>query len=239
MKQRSATLGVAVLTACVAFGLSTARAEDTPAPTPENLAGCWKLNPERSDDARQKMREAMDGMRGGRPPMGPGGGGAGGRGGPGGGGYGGGGRGGPGGMGRRPGGGGDPREAVRPLFEAPVELAITPTESEVVILEKDGRMRTLHPDGQKYKAEGGSAEVKTRWEAGKLLVETKTERGAKVTETFDVAPDRSQMIVTLRLECSPMPTVTIKRVYEPAEEAERPEAPPSPPGPATGKDTRS
>ena len=222
MTQHSATVGVTLLTACVVFGLSTARAEDTPAPAREKLAGRWKLNPEQSDDARQKMREAMDGMRGGgRPPTGPG------SGGPGRGGYGG-GRGGPGGTGRRPGGGGDPREALRPIFEAPVELAITPTESEVVILEKDGRMRTLHPDGQKYKAEGGSAEVKTRWEAGKLLVETKTERGAKVTETFDVAVDRSQMTVTLRLERSPMPTITIKRVYEPAEEAERPEASPPP-----------
>jgi hypothetical protein len=104
--------------------------------------------------------------------------------------------------------------------EASTELTITQTEPEIVIQEGDGRLRVLHPDGKKYKAEGGSAEVSARWEGALLRVEFKTQMGAKVTETFDLAANRSRMTVTLRLERSPMPTVTIKRVYEPADSKE-------------------
>lgn len=207
MRRRAASaLGVAVLAAGVVLGLPSARAAGTaPAGDGSVLAGRWRLDSERSDDARQKMREAVERRRGGADRGGPGGGfaGRGGRGG---------------GPGARSGmGGGDPREALRPLFEAPVELAITPTESEIVILEKDGRMRTLHPDGRKYKAEGGAVEVQSGWDGGKLVVETKTEAGSRITETFEVAPDRSRLTVTLKLDGSRGPAVTVKRVYDAAE----------------------
>jgi hypothetical protein len=216
MKRHSEiALAVAVLTAGVVFGLPSARGDEKAAsesPKP-SLAGRWKLNPELTEDARAKMREAMETGRGGASGGGYGGGGrgGGGRSGHGGGGMGGGGR------GSRSGMGGDQREAMREILEAPAELAITPTESEVVILEKDGRLRTLHPDGNKYKSEGGAAELQSRWDGAKLVVETKSDRGPRITETFDVAPDPPRLTVTLKLDGSRGPTVTVKRVYDPAE----------------------
>jgi hypothetical protein len=202
---------VTVLAAGVVSGSAASRAQEGATGTAAALAGRWMFNPELSDDAREKMREAMEARGGGR--LGPGG--------PGPVGGGGGGRGGFGG-GQRPGmrgPGEDRRETMRYVVEAPPELAITPTETEIVVLEKDGRMRTLHPDGKTYRAEGGSAEVKTRWDAGRLVVETKSARGPRLTETFEVAADRSRMTVILRLEGSPLPEVTVKRAYEPAEAA--------------------
>ncbi len=214
-------LGVAVLTAGVVFGLPSAWGDENPAleaPTPR-LAGRWKLNPELSEDARAKMREAReawpgDGSGGGRGgASGAGGGERGwGRGGHGGGGM---GRGR--GAGRSGANGGDPQVAMREVFEAPAEFTITPTASEVVILEKDGRLRALHADGKKYKAEGGTGEVETRWDGRQLVVDTKSERGAHVTETFDAAPDGSRLTVTLKVDGSRRPSVTVKRVYDPAE----------------------
>lgn len=211
-------LAVAVLTAGVVFGSSSARGDETSEPPKPALAGRWKLNPELSEDARAKMREAMETARGGGSGGGYGGGGygGGGRGGGGRGGHGSGGMGG-GSRGSRSGTGGDPREAMREILEAPAELAITPTESEVVILEKDGRLRTLHPDGNKYKSEGGAAEVQSRWDGAKLVVETKNEKGPRITETFEAAPDPARLTVTLKLDGSRGPTVTVKRVYDPAE----------------------
>lgn len=218
-------LGVAVLTAGVVFGLPSARGDEKPAleaPTP-SLAGRWKLNPELSEDARAKMREAREASRGDGS-----GGGSGGASGSGGGGRGwgrsghGGGRGGVRRVGRSATNGGDPQVALREVFEAPAEFTITPTASEVVILEKDGRLRALHADGKKYKAEGGAAEVETRWDGGQLVVETKSERGPRVTETFDAAPDRSRLTVTLKVDGSRGPSVTVKRVYDPAEAATPP-----------------
>ena len=117
----------------------------------------------------------------------------------------------------RGGGGGERGEALRQIFEAPVELAITPREAEIVILEKDGRLRTLHPDSKAYKTEGGRAEQKTLWEGGKLIVDTKNAMGPRITETFGVTSDRTRMTMTVRLDGAAGPTLTFKRVYEPAE----------------------
>lgn len=231
----------AALVAGVVFGVHSSPADDAPvaaegrpavAAAAPNLAGRWKLDPEKSDDARKKMRESAGDRRGGgggpggRGPMGGPGGGMGGRGG---GGMGGRGRG-PGG--RAPAGGDDPREAMRAVFAPPSELLITPTEHEIVILEKDGRMRTLHPDGKKYKSEGGNAEVKARWEGAQLVVETRTEMGAKTTETFVLSGESKAaepaagdaatrpsveartLTITLRMEGTPMPALSVKRVYQ-------------------------
>ena len=188
-----------------------------PPPSPEaaehaSLSGRWRLNPEQSEDARKKVNEAMAGRQAGG--SGPGGGGAGG-GHRGGGGYGG-GRGG----GRMGGGGGggarppaDSPDTLSSLLEGPAEMTITHTEAEIAVLEKDGRLRTLHPDGQKYKTDTGG-EVKTRWDNGHLIVETKRDRGPSVTETLGLSADRKQLVVILRLEGRSFGPVTVRRVYD-------------------------
>jgi hypothetical protein len=188
-----------------------------------DLTGHWTYNLQLSDDARQKMREGMEKRGGpsGGPPMGPGGGG-GGMGGPGGGG---GGRSGPGGgMGGPPGTGGadDPREAMRAVFEPAEELTVTQSESEIAVDEKFGRLRRLHPDGKKYKTDNGTAEIKSYWKDGKLVVETKRNRGASAIETWERVPDGSRLIVSVRLEGGPGPKLELKRIYDLAPAAGQP-----------------
>jgi hypothetical protein len=107
---------------------------------------------------------------------------------------------------------------MRSLLEAPPEMTITHTEAEIAVLDKDGRLRNLHPDGQKYKTDTGS-EIKTRWDNERLVVETKRDRGPSVTETLGVSADRKQLVVTLRLERRSSGPVTVRRVYD-AEVAE-------------------
>jgi hypothetical protein len=169
-----------------------------------DLAGRWTYNVQLSDDARQKMREGMEKRGGpsGGPPMGPGGGG---------------------GM-RGPGGGGadDPREAMRALFEPAEELTVTQSESEIAVDEKFGRLRRLHPDGKKYKTDNGTAEIKSYWKDGKLVVETKRNRGASAIETWERVPDGSRLIVNVRLEGGPGPKLELKRIYDLAPAAGQP-----------------
>jgi len=169
-----------------------------------DLAGRWTYNVQLSDDARQKMREGMEKRGGpsGGPPMGPGGGG---------------------GM-RGPGGGGadDPREAMRALFEPAEELTVTQSESEIAVDEKFGRLRRLHPDGKKYKTDNGTAEIKSYWKDGKLIVETKRNRGASAIETWERVPDGSRLIVSVRLEGGPGPRLELKRIYDLAPPAGQP-----------------
>jgi hypothetical protein len=205
-----------VLAAGVVLGSTETPPEPPDAPAISSLGGRWLLNPELSDDARQKMREAREARGGGR--YGGGGGGGGGHGG-GMGGYGGGARGRGGMGGGRSEGASDPRESFRSALEAANELLITPTATEVVMMEKDGRMRVFHPDGKSRKSESGESEVKARWDANptRLVVETKTERGLRVTETYEATPDKTKMTLVLRLEGGPMPAFSLKRVYDPAE----------------------
>jgi hypothetical protein len=198
----------------VAVAAPVSRAADAPRP---DLSGHWQLDPAQSEDARAKLRE----MRGDRPRGGGrfgGGGGGGGR--PGGGGFGG-GRGGPGG----PGGGGPDamRETLREMLEAAPALTVTQTPTEITLLEEDGRLRALHPDGRAYKDSSGR-EVKTRWsEAGELVVETKGERG-KIVETFGALADPVRLAITLLVEARGQP-LAVRRVYV------RPDAAPASPAP--------
>jgi hypothetical protein len=180
-----------------------------------DLTGRWAYNVQLSDDARQKMREGMEKRGGpaGGPPMRPGGGG-GGMAGPGGGG---GGMGGPGG-----GGADDPREAMRAVLEPAEELTVTQSGSEIAIDEKFGRLRRLHPDGKKYKTDNGTAEIKSYWKDGKLIVETKRNRGASAIETWERVPDGSRLIVSVRLEGGPGPRLELKRIYDLAPPAGQP-----------------
>jgi hypothetical protein len=193
-------------------------------PSTVDLSGHWVLNRELSDDAREKMREGMEG-RGGRG-GGPGGGGPG-AGGPGGFGPAGGGMGGPGGAGERmgppPGAMGDDddeRESMHAIFEPAEELTVAQAASEITVDERFGRMRRLHPDGKKYKTDNGAAEIKTSWKEGKLFVETRQPRGGGVVETWELVPDRSRVIVNVKIEGGLGPGVTLKRIYDRAKEGE-------------------
>src|SRR5229473_1152685 len=93
-----------------------------------SLSGRWRLNPEQSEDARKKVNEAMAGRQAGG--SGSGGGGS---------------------WGGHRGGGalppGDSPDTLSSLLEAPSGMTTTHTETEIAVLEKDGRLRTLHPDG--------------------------------------------------------------------------------------------
>jgi len=196
---------------------STEAAAATPAAS-SGLSGRWRFNAEQSDDVHKKMQEAAAGRQQGD----SGGGGWGGHGGHGGG-WGGGGRGGGwggGGHGGRGSGGGsgqpqsEAQQSMRGYFEAPTELMITQTEKEVAILDKDGQLRALHTDGQKYKDDSG-AEVQSRWDKDRLIVETKPSRGPKVTETFSLAGDKRQLLVSVHFDSQRLGPITVKRVYDP------------------------
>jgi len=205
--------GIGCQTAASLVAPSPARALQDKAPEPPvaqkaALVGHWKLNPELSEDPREKMRQAMEqGGRGGYP-----GGLGGGMGRPGGGAW-----GGPGGgMGRRGGGPeGDGGEGPRPTsmaFLTATELTVTNVEPEISIVEPEGLVRNLHPDGKKYATSSGG-EVKTRWDGDRLQVETKSERG-QVKETWSVSPATGRLTVELQIQRGGMAPVSVKRVFD-------------------------
>ena len=192
-----------------------------------DIAGRWVYNVSLSDDAREKMREARGGGSGGGYGGGGGGGYGGGHGGYGGGGMGGrgGGYGGGGGYGRHGGGGGggrsgsstpsdgDLKQGKSSVFNPPLELKVAQTETEIDVDDMVGKVRKLYPNGKKYKADDGDAEVKSSWHDGKLQVETRNSHGGAVTETWERVPDGSRLIVHVKIEGG-FGKLELKRIYD-------------------------
>jgi hypothetical protein len=125
-------------------------------------------------------------------------------------------------MGPQTGGMGDDeaRESMRAVFEPAEEIAVTQTGAEIAIEEKYGRTRRLHPDGKKYKTENGVSEIKTSWKEGKLVVDTRRDRGMGVTETWELVPDASRIILVVKMQGAFGPSVELKRIYDRAKDGQ-------------------
>lgn len=187
------------------------------------ISGAWRLDAERSQDARSKMREQMERGREDGEPRGP----RGGRGGSGGGiGGPGGGMGGPGGgMGGRGGGpGGSPpgarmdpramREAMDEILTSPEKLAITARTSDVEIVDGDGEIHRMRPDGRKMKHEGSAVtETQTRWDGDALVLESSLGPMMKVTERYSLDAARGELVVDVTVKGPRGEPTTARRVY--------------------------
>ncbi len=249
MRSRTITNAAVVLSAGLALAPPPARAEGPPEGV--SLTGHWKLDRERSDDPKQKVRQAMEAMRtgestpGGESSAGPG---------vdvmtpgdprsrnpppvdapidterlppvePGGRDPYGGGRRQPGGWGQPPYGGREaPRAAVFPEINRPKELLIAQRTSLVLIQEGDdeGSVRGVHTDGQRHPMPGGGEEMSGAWEGGKLVVETRRDDGVRRTETFELSADGSELTVTIHIAAPRIPSLTITSIYEPGASKDR------------------
>ena len=199
------------LVVAIPGGASGSRAADDVASekTPV-LTGRWKLDPEKSDDARAKMQDVMGEGRQGRGDNGGdsgngGNGGQGGRGHWGGGGGGGhwGGHGGGYGGGGYHGGGGhggnrpseEERAAMRNVMDdvmRPADvLTVTQGDGEVTMVGDDGRTTRLFPDGRKDA--NGKVERKSKWDGGRLVTEIHAGTGPTVTQAWWLSPDGRQL----------------------------------------------
>lgn len=195
-----------------AAGLAPAPAaadEKPKATAAPDLSGRWLLNKDLSDDAHQKVRQSMERPRGGYGPgtIGPSSGGAGRLGLP------------------PPAAGDDSDESLHAILDPADELSIYQGQPEIVIDEKFSRRRTLHADGQKYKADNGASEVKAEWKEGRLVVETRGFRGRKTTETWELNTTGKRLTALYKLASSNGPPVTVKRVYDRVGDAPPPSTP--------------
>lgn len=173
------------------------------------LAGLWKKDPSRSDDARQKMQAAFQQMRG---EVGHGGGmhGGGMRGG----GMRGGGRG---QGGRGPGGGQEGMGPMGPsgMVTAADELTLALEGNELHVVDGT-RTRVYTLDGEKHDSEtpnGGKLETTAQQAGNAISIEEKMSRG-KVDRKFEVSPDGETLIVTSTVQLGSMKEpVVVRSVY--------------------------
>jgi hypothetical protein len=176
------------------------------APAKARLTGRWTLDPQRSDDAGDKVRKAMPGTHvtdrapGRREPTGsgidvttPG----------------------VSGVGLPPGSGptrrGVPTELIQLALRSPAQITIAERNTEVLIEEERGRVRAIRPDGRTYDNRG--ARTRARWAGGALVVDTWPDASAKVRETYAAEPEGDRLNVTLEIVMPQILPLTVKRVY--------------------------
>jgi hypothetical protein len=214
----------------IAFAAAFAAKQSAEPPKPaadvaqtQSLNGTWKLNRDQSDDARDKLRSAMqdrdqNGPMGGHGPMsgggvtmgipgigGIGGGGMGRRGGP--------------GMGGGSGAGSqEQREKLRDLVEAPDQLTVTQKGPEIDIADTQSHVRSLYTDGRKLeksKKDSDQTQVKAHWERETLISEEKGPNGEKISHSYEITGEGKQLADTLTLESKKLNTpIIVRSVYD-------------------------
>ncbi len=208
--------GVFVFSAVAILAVPVLQAGGQPkAATAVDLSGLWRLNRELSDDEEAKTRAAVATTTGhptadsGRSGQAEGEGSEGRRGGHGGG-------------TRGATGGGRPAQAVdesdplgaKRTAGPPATMTVTQASSELVVAETPGRTRDLYPNGKTYKMDEGATQIRTSWEDGRLVVEKKNVHGWRLVETWELAPDRSRVVIHLHFEGGSRPKLTLTRVYD-------------------------
>lgn len=205
---------------------------------PVDISGTWHRNPSLSDDPHEVMKAARAKAGGDREGFG---GRGGGRGMPGGGPPGGGGSRGRLPRGDRSGGpAGGPMGAggFRDLASPGDTLSIEVKPTEIRLEGGEAGLRILRPDGRKQTRQGpggGEVQTQTEWRGGSLVVESRSGRGMKTTETYTLTQDGKSLEVIVRLEGGPFrEPIEFHTHYDaagatPEPEEEDVEGPPAPP----------
>jgi hypothetical protein len=116
------------------------------------------------------------------------------------------------------------REKSR-LMPGEYSLEIAQKGSEITINEGTAylvRTRTLSTDSRKAaidKSGTGKNSTVAMWQDCQLVVETKTDRGGKLIETYQLSPSGRQIYVTVEFANNQLSEpITIRRVYDKVEE---------------------
>lgn len=207
-----------------------------PAQKKENLVGSWRINPDESDDARQKIEQVRNRTSGNSPSGGnnpnAGGGnnpypGSGGGNGP----YGrpGGGSPYPGngspypgnGPSGRHGGSSDPttyedRQQLQDLIESATSLTFTQKEGEVDVTDDQNRKRVYFTGDRKPQKSNDAnyREAAASWQGARLVAEEKGQHGGRITRSYEITPDGSQLDETVRLDSAHMGLISVRYVFD-------------------------
>jgi hypothetical protein len=93
------------------------------------------------------------------------------------------------------------------------EINVLQTEMEIVVDEK-GSVAHYYPNGHTYKADEGNSDVRSLWRGDQLVFEKKSRQGWRLTQTWQLSPDRRRLTVTLHVEGGRRPKADLKRVYD-------------------------
>jgi hypothetical protein len=187
------------------------QAQVAPVKLRTSILGAWKLNRDESDDARKKMQDARGangggggrgGVRMGIPGMG---------GGP----YG----------GRRGGGGNESdqdRERMQEFMNPSRALTVAEAKKDVEIdmFDDQERKSAFFTDGRKLQKtkDSNNQEIAAHWDGNRLVTDEKSPSGRKISRTYELSYDGTQLYETLRLTRGRSDSqISIRYVYDQAD----------------------
>jgi hypothetical protein len=187
-------------------------AQSAPVKPRTSILGAWKLNRDESDDARKKLQDARGadngrggggrgGVRMGIPGMG----------------------GGPYGGGRRGGESDADREKMQETLTPARALTVAEAKKDVEIdmFDDQEHKSAFYTDGrklQKTKDNSAAQEIAAHWDGNRLVTDEKTPGGKKMSRTYELSYDGTQLYETLRLTRGRSDSqVSIRYVYDQAD----------------------
>src|SRR5713101_3190273 len=136
--------------------------------------------------------------------------------------------------GRRGGGGGNESDEDRQRMQGVVEPArsLTVAEAkkdvEVDVFDDQQRKTAIFTDGRKLQKTKDSTtqEIAAHWDGNRLVTDEKTPKGQKMSRTYELSYDGTQLYETLRLTRGRSNSqISIRYVYDQAEAAKANSAP--------------
>jgi len=183
--------------------------QQTQAETRTSILGQWRLNRDESDDVRKKMEDARANSGGGR--AGGGGGGVriggfpiGGH------------------SGNRGGAGDEDRQRMQSAIAPANSLTLkqkSATDPEIDLTDEQNRKRALFTDGRKLQKpdskDDSYQETAAHWDGSRLVTDEKGPQGGKMSRTFELSYDGTQLFETLRLTTGRSNTpLDVRYVYD-------------------------
>lgn len=112
---------------------------------------------------------------------------------------------------------------VQELLRAKATLVIEQDDSTVTLKDDSGWTRELRPGGGKIReelAQGGPAEVESKWKGDKLVAIRRLDSGAELTERLARDKKTGDLVLEVEFKAARMPrAMQLKRIYVMADSA--------------------
>lgn len=106
---------------------------------------------------------------------------------------------------------------IQELLRAKVMLVIEQGDSTVTLKDDSGWLRELRPGAGKIReelAQGGPAEVESKWKGDKLVAIRRLDSGAVLTERLARDRKTGDLVIEVEFKAARMPrSVQLKRLY--------------------------
>ena len=108
------------------------------------------------------------------------------------------------------------RALMAEVVEAPSRFQITIEDPFVIFTHADGRVVRYHTNwkDERHQYTSGTVKTKTRWDSGRLIVETDIGDGMKVTHAYWLNPEAGQLVVDVQRPGQSRDIPAITHVYD-------------------------